>query len=118
MAALNKCIFLKISGRLSSAGPEILAFISHRLANFQQISDCFTPNFKLKYENSENTQAGRVNSVVFRNTSNQTSGVFLGHPVYFSLHVLNNNLKNKEPTRNSHCRACKKKIKQNRIVKK
>ena len=37
-----------------AAGPKILAFGSHCLANFQPILDCFIPNFKLKYEDSEN----------------------------------------------------------------
>ena len=48
--------FLKIGSSVSSAGPEILAFVSHRLANFQSILDCFIQNFKLKYEDSENVK--------------------------------------------------------------
>ena len=65
--------FLKKSGRLSSAGPEILAFVSHCSANFQPILDFFIPNFKLKYEDSGN--------IKYKLTSNQTSGVFMGHLV-------------------------------------
>ena len=64
MAALNKCIF-EIAGSLSSAGPEILDFVSHCLANFQPISDCFIPNFKSKYGNSENIEEDCVNVVIF-----------------------------------------------------
>ena len=69
----------KKSSRLSSVGPEILAFVSHCSANFQPILDSFIPIFKLKYEDSENIKADRVTTVVFN--LNQTSGVFLGHPV-------------------------------------
>ena len=72
--------FSKKSDCLSSAGPEILAFISHCTANFLQILDCFISNFKLKYEDSENTKADCVNVVRFQLTSNQTSGVFSGTP--------------------------------------
>ena len=54
MAALNSVHFSKKSNRLSSAGPEILAFGNHCSAKFQLILDCFMPNFKLKYEDSEN----------------------------------------------------------------
>ena len=57
--------FSKKSGRLSSAGPEILAFVSHCSANSQLILDCFIPNFQLKYDDSDNTKADRVNTVVF-----------------------------------------------------
>ena len=57
--------FLKKLGRLPSAGPEILAFVSHCSANFLPILDCFIPKFKLKYENSENIKVDRVSTVVF-----------------------------------------------------
>ena len=57
--------FSKKSARLSSSDPEILAFVSHCSANFKPILDCFIPNFKLKYEDSENMNADRVNTVVF-----------------------------------------------------
>ena len=66
--------FPKKSGHLSSAGPEILVFVSHCSANFQPILNCFETNFKLKYEDSENIKADRVNAVVFN--LNQTSSVF------------------------------------------
>ena len=39
------------------------------------------PNFKLKYEDSENTKADRVNTVVF-NLLEIKRQVFLEHPVY------------------------------------
>ena len=71
--------FSKKSDRLSSAGPEIQAFVSHCSANFQPILNCFIPNFKLKYEESENIKADRVSTVVFN--INQTSDMrsfFLG----------------------------------------
>ena len=56
--------FPKKSGHPSLAGPEILAFGSHSSANFQPILDCFIPNFKLKYEDSENIKPDLVNTVV------------------------------------------------------
>ena len=49
----------------SSAGPKILAFGSHCLANFQPILDCFILNFKMKYEDSKNIKADRVSTFVF-----------------------------------------------------
>ena len=52
-------------GRQSPTDPEMLAFVSNCSANFQPILDCFIPNFKLMYEDSENTRADRVNTVVF-----------------------------------------------------
>ena len=52
-------------GRLSSVGSAILTFGSHCSANFQPISDCFIPNLKLKYEDSENIKTDRVNTVAF-----------------------------------------------------
>ena len=57
--------FSKKSGRLSSAGPEKSAFVSHCSANFQPILDCFIPDFKLKYEDLEKITADRVNTFVF-----------------------------------------------------
>ena len=58
--------FSKKLGRLSSVGPEILAFVSHCLANFLAVMDCFIPSFKLKYKDPYNTKADRVNTVVFK----------------------------------------------------
>ena len=49
----------------SPAGPEILAFVSHYSANFQPNLYCFIPNFKLKYEDSENIKLDLVNTVIF-----------------------------------------------------
>ena len=46
-------------------GPEILAFGSYCSVNVQPILDCFIPNLKLKYEDSENIKADRVNAIVF-----------------------------------------------------
>ena len=57
--------FSKKSGRLSSAVPEILAFVSNCLANFQLSLSCIIPNFKLKYEDSENIKPALVSTVVF-----------------------------------------------------
>ena len=58
--------YSKTPGRLSSVGPEILAFGSHCLAKFQTILDCFIPHFKLKYEDSENVKANRIDVVIFK----------------------------------------------------
>ena len=80
MAALNFCIFQKKLGRLSSAGPEILVFVSYFLANFQPILNCFMPNFKLIYEDSENIKANSVKTVVF-NVHQIKCRAFFGHPV-------------------------------------
>ena len=80
MAALNQCIFSKNIGRLSSVGPEILAFVSHWSTNFQPILNCSVPNFKSKYEDSENAEADRVNTVVF-NLIKSNVGLF-GTPEY------------------------------------
>ena len=49
----------------SLAGPKIFRFCSHCPANFQPILDWFIPNFKLKYEDSENIKADRVSTLVF-----------------------------------------------------
>ena len=76
MAALN---FLKKSARLSPAGSEILAFSSHWSVDL----DCFIPNFKLKYEDSENIKADRVNTVVF-NLHQSKQMNFLGAPCLFT----------------------------------
>ena len=67
MAALNKCISRKHRAICSSEGPKILGFGSNSLENFQPILDCFIirPNFKLKYENSENIKADHLNTVIF-----------------------------------------------------
>ena len=48
----------------SSAFFEKIAFVSHCSASFQPILDCFTPNFKLKYEDSENIKADCVDTIV------------------------------------------------------
>ena len=52
--------FSKESGRLLSASPEILHFVTYCSANFQPILDCFIPNFKLIYEDSENVKGDCV----------------------------------------------------------
>ena len=46
-------------------GPEVLAFGSHCSAKFQLIFQCYLPNFKLKYENSEKIITYGVDTVVF-----------------------------------------------------
>ena len=56
--------FSKKSGRLLSAGPEILAFVGYCSANFQSILDFFISTFKLKYEDLKDIKADRVNTVV------------------------------------------------------
>ena len=80
MAALN--FSKKKPGRLSTTGLDILAFGSHFSANFQPILDCFIPNFKLKYEDSEDIKADRVNTVVSTYIKSNV-GRFLGHQVEF-----------------------------------
>ena len=69
-----------IPGCLSSIGSEILASVSHCSANFLSIFDCFIPNFKLKYEDSENIKIDCVNTFVF-NWHQIKQRNFLGHPV-------------------------------------
>ena len=65
MAALNWCIFGKIwLSVVHQPVPKILALGSHGLANFQPILDCFVPNFKMKYEDSENIKADCASTVV------------------------------------------------------
>ena len=63
MAALNGA-FLENPVVCSSAGPKILVFGSHCLANFQPVLDCSVPNFKMKYEDSENIKADSFSTVV------------------------------------------------------
>ena len=65
----------------SSVGPKILAFGSHCSANVPPILDCFTPNFKLTYEDSDNIKADCVSTVVF-NLHQIKSRAFLGYLVY------------------------------------
>ena len=54
---------MKLSSSINSC-PESLAFGSHCSANFQTILNFFIPNFKLKYEDSENITADLVNTIV------------------------------------------------------
>ena len=75
--------FSKKSGRLSLAGAEIQAFVSHCSSNFLPSLDCFIPNFTLKYEDSENIKADRVSTVVFKRRA-----FFWGTPGIFSIFVL------------------------------
>ena len=72
-------VFRKKSSRLSAAGPEILALSSHLSMNFQPILNCLIPNFKLKYENSENVKRDHVNTVAF-NLHQMERRNFLGTP--------------------------------------
>ena len=51
--------------KVGSSVYKILAYGSHSLTNFQSILDWFIPNLMLKYENSENIKADRLNTVVF-----------------------------------------------------
>ena len=74
--------FSKKSGRLSSAGAEIQAFVSHCSANFQPTLDCFMPNFKLEYDDSKNIKPDRVNTVVFNLHHFGTPGMDLQGALY------------------------------------
>ena len=65
--------FSKKLGCPSSANPEILAFGSHCSANSQPILDCFIPNFKLKYEDSQNIKVDSVNRVVSTSVNGYSS---------------------------------------------
>ena len=69
MAALNQRVVFFKSGRVSSVGPEILAFGSHCSANFLPSLAYFIPNFTLRYGDLEN-----IKQIVccFQLTSNQT----------------------------------------------
>ena len=72
--------FSKKSGRPSSVGPEILAFVSHCSANFQPILDYFTPNFKLKYEDSESIKADCVDDKIVFNLHQIKHRALFGTP--------------------------------------
>ena len=69
----------------SSAGPKISAFGSHCSANFQPILDCFIPNFKLTYEDSENIKADRVSTVVLNLHQIKSRRFFLEHPILYCI---------------------------------
>ena len=58
-------MFRKKSDRLSPACPEVLTFSIRCLAKFQQVFDWLIPNFKLKYEDSENKETDCADAVVF-----------------------------------------------------
>ena len=73
-------------------GSEILAFGSQCSANFQLISDCFIPNFKLKYDDLENVKTDHVNTVIFNLHEIKQLKFFLGHPVVLRIQ------------RNLHCK--------------
>ena len=73
--------FSKKSGRLSSAGPEILAFGSQCSANFRLILDYFILNLKLEYDDSEYIKLNHSNTIVFKLRQIKQMNVFLGHPV-------------------------------------
>ena len=49
--------------------------------NSQPILDCFIPNFKLKYADSQNIKADRKNYSRFQLRSNETDELFSGHLV-------------------------------------
>ena len=77
--------FSKKLGRLSSAGAEIQAYVSHCSAIFQSTLDCFIPNFKLKYEDSKNIKSDRINTVIFNLDQIKRRAFSLGHPVVFQV---------------------------------
>ena len=56
----------------------MLAFGSHCSPNFQLSLDYVIPNFKLRYEHSENIKTDRVNTVVFN--LHLITGTFFGTP--------------------------------------
>ena len=66
---------------MSLSGPKILVFSSHSPANSQPILDCSIPNFKFKYENSENIKRDRVSTVIFNLHQIKRGAFFMGHPV-------------------------------------
>ena len=71
--------FSEKSGPLSSAGPENLAFGRHCTVKFEPILDCFIPNFKLKYGESENFK--KIVSIhSFSNYFESNRGSFYGIP--------------------------------------
>ena len=78
----------------STADPEILVFASHCSANFQLILNCFTSNFKLMYEDSENIKADHVNTVVFNLRQIKRRAFILGYPVLTEQNDQKSNLKN------------------------
>ena len=80
LSSVGPEILPKKSGRLSSARAEIQAFVSHCSANFKPILDCFIPHYKLKYEDSENVNADRVNTVVFNLHQIKRGAFFFGTP--------------------------------------
>ena len=78
--------FSQKSGRLSSAGLEILAFGSHCSSKLHSIFDCFIPTVKLKYEDSETTKTARVDTVVF-NVHQIKQRNFWGQPVKDNIYL-------------------------------
>ena len=84
--------FSKKTGRLSLAGPKILTFGSHSMANFQSILDCFIPNFKVKHQDLENIKTDCVYTVAFNLHQIKRPAFFMGHPenVTHLLHILVN----------------------------
>ena len=66
---------------MSSAGSEILGFVSHCLVNFQPILDCFIQNFKLKYEDSKNVKVDCISTVISNSHQTNRQALYWGHPV-------------------------------------
>ena len=81
--------FSKTSGRLSTAGPEVLAFGSHCSAKIQPVSDCLKSNFKLQYEDSENIKPDCADTVLFKLHQIKQRNFFWGHPVLYSRIIIN-----------------------------
>ena len=83
MAVLIYCIFRK---NLVGCHQWVLKF-KPLLGELLTDLDCFTPNFKLKYEDSQNVKADGVNTVVFNlHQIKHRTCVFFGNPVYI-LHI-------------------------------
>ena len=72
--------FSKKSGCQSSPGPKILGYVNYCSAKFQPILDCFIPNSRLKYDESDNIKTDRVNTVVFNLHQIKHQAFFIGTP--------------------------------------
>ena len=62
-------------------GLVVISFGYPLAGELQPIFGCFVPNFKLKYEDSENIKADRVSIVVFKLRQIKSQAFFLGYPV-------------------------------------
>ena len=65
MAVLNKCMFRKNRVDCHQRVLKFKLWLAIPWRTFNRFLDCFIPNLKLKYEDSENIKACLVNTVVF-----------------------------------------------------